>query len=275
MRFIHAFFMSLGMFSAIPCPYRFWDEKARRLMLVFLPVVGLVIGLIWYGLYLLMQKADIPLPLQAAALMLYPYLITGFIHLDGFMDTSDALLSRRTLEEKLRILKDPHTGAFAVISVAGFFIICYAAMTAVMEKVSIDNAQSAEDVMLVLLFIPIITRCCSSITVLVGKPLVHSQYKTEEGAKKPAAEIATICIMGFAAVFAAPAAAAGLAASGAETYQGAAAYTVSIVLAITLVSYLIAIVSAARQLKGVSGDLAGYALTIGEGVAVVALALYL
>jgi cobalamin synthase len=47
------------------------------------------------------------------------------------------------------------------------------------------------------------------------------------------------------------------------------------VLAMTLASYLAAIVSAARQLKGVSGDLAGYALTVGEGVAVVALALLL
>jgi adenosylcobinamide-GDP ribazoletransferase len=163
-------------------------------MLVFLPVVGLVIGLIWYGLYLLAQKADMPLSLQAAALMLYPYLITGFIHLDGFMDTSDALLSRRTLEEKLRILKDPHTGAFAVISVAVLFIICYAAVTAVVEKVSTDNAQSAapEGAMLVLIFIPVVTRCCSSITVLAGKPLAHSQYKTEEGVKKPAAEIAAM-----------------------------------------------------------------------------------
>jgi len=277
LRFIHAFFMSLGMFSAIPCPNRFWDEKARRLMLVFLPMVGLVIGLIWYGLYLLAQKADISLPLQAAALMLYPYLITGFIHLDGFMDTSDALLSRRPLEDKLRILKDPHTGAFAVISVAVLFITCYAAMTAVTEKVSVDNAQSAAPggAMTALIFIPVITRCCSSIAVLTGKPLAHSQYKTGEEAKKPTAEIAAICIMGLAAVFAALAASAGFAALGAGTLHSAAVYTVSMVLAMTLVSYLIAIVSAARQLKGVSGDLAGYALTVGECVAVVALALYL
>ena len=36
--------------------------------------------------------------------------------MDGFMDTSDALSSYRTKEERLRILKDPHIGAFAVIS---------------------------------------------------------------------------------------------------------------------------------------------------------------
>ena len=278
MKFIRAFFMSLGMFSVIPCP-RVWDEKARPLMLAFLPLVGLVIGLIWYGLYLLTRMTQVPLPLKAALLMLYPYLITGFIHLDGFMDTSDALLSRRTLEEKLRILKDPHTGAFAVISVAVLFILCYAAMTAVMEKVSMDSIQYAapERAMAVLIFIPVITRCCSSIAVLAGKPLAHSQYRTEEGTKKPAAEIAVLCIMGLAAGLAAPAAAAGFGASGAETpaLQGAAVSIVLMVLAMTLASYLVAILGAARQLNGVSGDLAGYALIVGEGVAVVTLAVML
>jgi len=43
----------------------------------------------------------------------------------------------------------------------------------------------------------------------------------------------------------------------------------------TLASYLVAILGAARQLNGVSGDLAGYALIVGEGVAVVTLAVML
>ena len=35
--------------------------------------------------------------------------------MDGFADTVDALSSCQTRERKLEILKDPHTGAFAVI----------------------------------------------------------------------------------------------------------------------------------------------------------------
>jgi adenosylcobinamide-GDP ribazoletransferase len=272
------------MFSAIPCPYRPWDEKARRLMLVFLPLVGLLIGLIWYGLYLLLCRTGppatggtgIPLPLQAAALALYPYLITGFIHLDGYMDTSDALLSRRPLEEKLRILKDPHTGAFAVISLAGLFVICYASMSAVVEKVSAAHGLSAASggVMTVLIFVPVITRCCSSIAVLMGKPLAHSQYNEEPEAKKPAAEVAVICLIGLAAIYAALAAATGSASLRTETLAAySAAYSVAMVLGITLIAYLVMIIDAARQLRGVSGDLAGYALTVGESVAIVMLAM--
>ena len=46
--------------------------------------------------------------------ILIPVLITGGIHLDGLLDTADALSSYKTKEEKLEILKDSHAGAFAL-----------------------------------------------------------------------------------------------------------------------------------------------------------------
>ncbi len=268
MKYIQAFFMSLGMFSSIPCPYRPWNEKARHLMLTFLPLVGLLIGLLWYGIYLLMDNMGIPLQLQAAVLMLYPYLITGLIHLDGFMDTADAILSRRPLEDKLRILKDPHTGAFAVISVGVLFVFCFASMLSAIEQVhfrqALDIAEG--DPMLALILIPVITRCCSAIAVLAGKPLDHSQYKEEPDVKKPVGKIIAISLMGLAAVLAALAV-------GMGVIVQEAAWSVLMVLAAAVAAYAAAMAGAVRQLKGVSGDLAGYALTIGEAFAVVVLAL--
>ena len=268
MKYIQAFFMSLGMFSSIPSPYRPWNENARHLMLVFLPMVGLVIGLIWYGIYLLMDLINIPLQLQTAVLMLYPYLITGFIHLDGFMDTSDAILSGRPLEDKLRILKDPHTGAFAVISVAILFIISYAAMSSIMERINFERALGiAEgDPMLILILIPVITRCCSSLAVLAGKPLAHSQYNGERTAKKPVAKITAVAFFGLAAILAALLMGMGL-------YLPSGTYIIPYVLAGAVAAYLISMLGAVHQLKGVSGDLAGYALTIGEASAIIVLAL--
>jgi len=260
--------MSLGMFSSIPCPYRPWNEKARHLMLVFLPLVGLLIGAVWYGLYLLTDLAKLPLQLQTAVLMLYPYFITGFIHLDGFMDTSDALLSRRPHDEKLRILKDPHTGAFAVISVGVLFIICFASMLSVIEQLHFKQALGIGEgsPMLVLLLIPVITRCCSAVAVLAGKPLAHSQYREEPGSRKPVGEVTAVSLMGLAAIIAALV-------IGTGFYLQEATWSVPLVLAGTVIGYLGAMLGAVRQLRGVSGDLAGYALTIGEASAVVVLAL--
>ena len=43
--------------------------------------------------------------------------------MDGFMDASDAMASWQTKERRLEILKDSHTGAFAVIGCAGYILL--------------------------------------------------------------------------------------------------------------------------------------------------------
>ena len=50
-------------------------------------------------------------------------LVTGGIHLDGFMDTTDARSSYGDREKKLAILKDSHVGAFAVIGCSFYLIL--------------------------------------------------------------------------------------------------------------------------------------------------------
>lgn len=43
--------------------------------------------------------------------------------MDGFLDTMDALSSYQTKERKLEILKDSHTGAFAIIGCAVYMLL--------------------------------------------------------------------------------------------------------------------------------------------------------
>ena len=49
-RYLHAFGMCQSMFCAIPSPYQGWDEDARPLMLLFLPLVGLEMGWVLGGM---------------------------------------------------------------------------------------------------------------------------------------------------------------------------------------------------------------------------------
>ncbi len=44
-------------------------------------------------------------------------LLTGFLHLDGLIDTCDAVFVQRTRAERLRIARDPRAGAFGTIGV--------------------------------------------------------------------------------------------------------------------------------------------------------------
>lgn len=60
--------------------------------------------------------------LFSVAMTLIPVLITGGIHLDGFADTVDAMSSYAERERRLEILKDPHTGAFAIIGLCCYFL---------------------------------------------------------------------------------------------------------------------------------------------------------
>ena len=110
---VYGFFMAWGMFLAIPCPKKIWSETARRKMLACLPLVGVVVGAVWALCAWLTWY--LPHPLGAALCAAAPWLVTGFLHLDGFMDVCDGILSRRDLETRRRILKDSHCGAFAVI----------------------------------------------------------------------------------------------------------------------------------------------------------------
>jgi adenosylcobinamide-GDP ribazoletransferase len=67
-----------------------------------------------------------------------PVLVTGGIHVDGFMDTADALHSYAEREKKLEILKDPHIGAFSVIAVISFFLLCVAGLTQVSRREQVE-----------------------------------------------------------------------------------------------------------------------------------------
>ena len=90
---------------------------------MFLPLVGaLIAGLLW-GLLVLFSYTALPDFVKPMLLLLIPIAVTGGFHIDGFLDTVDALRSYRSKEEKLSILKDPHVGAFAIIGFTGV-ILC-------------------------------------------------------------------------------------------------------------------------------------------------------
>ena len=113
--YLHALAMCQSMFCAIPCPWNIWDENARDKMLLFLPLVGLEIGLLWALLSWLSALLQLPALIRGILLCAWPYVVTGYMHLDGYMDVTDAVKSWRDLVRRREILKDSHVGSFAVI----------------------------------------------------------------------------------------------------------------------------------------------------------------
>lgn len=107
--------IAFSTYSRIPVPRVEWSEKSMRYSMCFFSLVGAVIGLCSYGCFWGFTQAGFGKIWIAAVLTILPLLLTGGIHMDGFLDTVDAKHSYRSMEEKLQILKDPHVGAFAVI----------------------------------------------------------------------------------------------------------------------------------------------------------------
>ncbi len=118
--------MAFLMFSVIPMLRVEWKKENMRYMLCCLPLVGAVIAGALYVWMLLSRELGFGRVLYAAGLTLLPVLLSGGIHLDGFCDTADALSSHAAPERKREILKDSHTGAFAILYAAGWFTAYFA-----------------------------------------------------------------------------------------------------------------------------------------------------
>ena len=119
--------IAFAMYSKLPMPRVDWEEKALSWALCWFPLVGLFIGAalrLWLALARWLGFGDI---FTAAFALLLPIALSGGIHLDGFCDTCDALSSHQSREKKLEILKDSHTGAFAIICCGLYLIVFFAA----------------------------------------------------------------------------------------------------------------------------------------------------
>ena len=123
MRVIRSLFIAFSTYSRIPVPQVAWSEENRKYSMCFFPWIGAVIGLLMWGWLRLCGALSIGSVLKGAVGALLPILVTGGIHMDGFMDTSDALASWQSRERRLEILKDSHVGAFAVLGCAGYLLL--------------------------------------------------------------------------------------------------------------------------------------------------------
>ena len=241
--------MALGMFCAIPLPFFIWDERLMVTTVASFPLIGLIVGGIWWGAFLLFSAFDLPLMIMSAILTVVPFLVAGFIHLDGFMDTSDAHLSRRPLEDRLRILKDPAVGAFAVVMLVILFLLQFAAVYTIME---------GGRFLALVIAICVISRCCSAMSIFVLKHMPVSNYSSMLGGRVGAGPKVFVCLTALGGT------------ALAVMYEGPAGL---IAAAAVVLGYGAAMRVVYKSFEGVSGDLLGYAMVIGELCGLIALAL--
>lgn len=240
MKLLYSVITAFSMFSSIPTPKIPWKQENMRYMLCALPLVGLVIGALWYGWSALagcLGLGDILFAAGAVAISLF---ITGGIHLDGFADTVDALKSHASPDKKREILKDPRAGAFAVIFVGAYLLFEFALC-----------AELAKDKTSLLLFalIPVMSRSLSAISGTLF-PMSASDGSLK-AFRQAAAKGEGIISVGWFCT------AALLMALLSPIIGGA-------VSAVALLVLLLVRSMAKKEFGGMSGDIAGYLLCVAE-----------
>ena len=115
MAIIKSFVSAISLYSKIPMPNLKYEEGDDRYALVFFPMVGAIILGVQYFVCLANSAYNLNKVAMAIIFMLIPVMLTGGLHIDGFMDVMDAIHSYGDHTKRLEILKDPHIGAFCVI----------------------------------------------------------------------------------------------------------------------------------------------------------------
>lgn len=250
MKVIKSFFIAFSMYSKIPVPQFAWEEEDMRYIFCFFPWVGAAVGgcvYLWNyacGIYCI---GDLCRVAVSAAI---PLIITGGIHLDGFMDTMDALHSYSPKERKLEILKDSHIGAFSVIMLVAYGAIAFGAFSEIREGALLKIVCGGF----------FLSRCLCGISV-VSFPLAKKEGMlfrfagpSQKNIVKGSLYLQTIACIGWMLSLSAPA---GL-----------------LVPAAAMLALVYYFYRSKKEFGGATGDTSGYFVVLCEGCMVVAAVIF-
>lgn len=208
------------------------------------PLVGLLEGIIVFSFLALLLPFVDPSVVSALYVVVH-FMLTGGIHVDGFVDYVEALWSGRSGEDMLKIMKDPRKGVYGIAALAINFLISYAGVYAIVKTAGVLE--------LLPMFVALYMFSAESIfiTACLGKP---EPYKglgkafVEEAPRRKLHNLVLAATL-FSTLFAATAILVGL-----RACLGLAAMLAS--------SVLVALYSArtaAKRLGFVNGDVLGFA----------------
>ncbi|NYE56656.1 adenosylcobinamide-GDP ribazoletransferase [Carboxydothermus ferrireducens] len=225
------FLLGLTFFTRIPVPKKlnFSEEKFNRAP-IFLPAYGLVTGGI-LALIIELFGRSFPGFFWAGVIIAGQIYLSGALHIDGLLDSLDAIYSNRDREKRLEILKDSRVGSMAVAFFGAFLILKYGSYASFTPKMQAFTVLISE----------IILRGTGYL-VIYSFPYVGSSLG--RGFKDNASTAGLIFTLGQTLLF---------------TLGAAAFFSFSLtkILIILLLAYLFAFVVAARWQQffgGLTGD---------------------
>ncbi|SJZ37319.1 adenosylcobinamide-GDP ribazoletransferase [Selenihalanaerobacter shriftii] len=150
-----------------------FTPKNMAKSMVFYPIIGSGIGLVLIGLNLLFGLFWSDLVIKALILISL-IIITGGLHLDGYMDTIDGIFSGRRKERMLEIMRDSRVGAHGVTGAFVLLLLKFVFLMELTDQIQIET----------LILMPTLSRWA-----MVYASAFYPYARKEEGLGKAHAEL--------------------------------------------------------------------------------------
>ena len=251
MSYMKGLLYALSLYTRIPVPVGGLKREDGKKAIVFLPFAGIIICALICLLDLSFTGQNGYVFFKMCVYTLVPLIITGGFHLDGFMDVEDAKSSYKSREERLLILKDPHIGAFAVIKLLMTGLVWLGAMSVVIQK------GQKEGVWLYALSFFTVRAACGVMSLFLKKAKNDGMLQAETsgtGSMDKVLLIVQLLLGCFLMIGAYPAA-------------GLASVAVLVLFSLYYRQFCY------RDFGGVTGDTAGYYITVGETLVILTVAI--
>lgn len=127
------FWIAWQFLTIIPSPHhREYGSEELGKSLAFFPVVGLFLGVVLFGLDRLLGLF-LPSILINVLLIVALIVLTGALHLDGFIDTCDGLGVKSSTSDKLKAMSDSRVGGVGVVGGCCLILAQFASLVALPE----------------------------------------------------------------------------------------------------------------------------------------------
>jgi adenosylcobinamide-GDP ribazoletransferase len=134
-RALGALRLAVSTLTIVPIPSRGIASPAELAdsRLAF-PAVGVLIGLVLAGLSELCARLGVAQGPAAFLLVISGVAVTGGLHLDGLADTGDGLFLGGGPERRLAVMRDPHVGTFGLLALVLTLLGKFAALEALADR---------------------------------------------------------------------------------------------------------------------------------------------
>ncbi|MBA7632934.1 Adenosylcobinamide-GDP ribazoletransferase [subsurface metagenome] len=145
---MNRFLAALQFLTIIRLPWR-RDVQLEELgrSTGYFPVIGLIIGLILVGLNWLFGLV-LPSAVATALLIVSLVVISGALHLDGFVDTCDGIAGHKTVEDRWKVMRDSRVGGFGIVGVVLLLLLKYVSLNSIPRPL----------MMMTLVLMPVVSR---------------------------------------------------------------------------------------------------------------------